>query len=192
MKKLFKIIYYFFVVLVTTIALLLLVSIFPIKGNFQVKVVLSGSMEPTIRTGSVVVIKPEDNYKEGDIITFGKDTKKDIPTTHRIVKTRAVEGVMLFSTKGDANDSPDLRETKQNEIIGKVLFSVPFVGYILDAAKKPLGFAVLVGVPVAIIVFDEVGKIYKEVKRIGAEKRRKKEEELEEKEDGVEENGSDV
>ncbi len=171
MTKAFKIIYYLFFTLVTFVALLLLLSIFPIKDNFQVKIVLSGSMEPAIHTGSIVVIKPEENYKEGDVITFGKDTKKDIPTTHRIVKIRAVEGKLLFTTKGDANDSGDSTEIRKNQIIGKVLFSVPYIGYILDTAKKPIGFAILVGVPVLVIVYDEVKKIYKEVKKMRAKKR---------------------
>jgi signal peptidase len=183
MTEAFKIIYYVFFASVTFIALLLLVSIFPIKDNFQVKIVLSGSMEPAIKTGSIVIIKPEENYKEGDVITFGKDTKKDIPTTHRIIKIRAVEGKLFFTTKGDANDSGDSTEIRKDQIIGKVLFSVPYVGYILDTAKKPIGFAVLVGVPVSIIVFDEVRKIFKEVKKIKAKKREEEEEVIEKNED---------
>lgn len=177
MAKLLKITYYVFFAFITFIALLLLLSIFPIKDNFQVKIVLSGSMEPAIRTGSIVVIKPEENYKEGDIITFGKDTKKDVPTTHRIVKIRAVEGRLLFTTKGDANDSEDSTEIRKDRIIGKVLFSVPYIGYILDTAKKPIGFAVLVGVPVLLIVYDEILNIYREVKKMRARKREKKEKE---------------
>lgn len=155
---------------IITIALLLLVSVFPIPGNIETKIVLSGSMEPAIKTGSIVVIKPEDNYEIGDIITFGKDTKKDIPTTHRIIKMRASSGEILYRTKGDANGDPDGRETNKKSVIGKVLFSIPYLGYILDFAKKPLGFMLLVGIPAGIIIIDEIKKIWMEVRRMKKKK----------------------
>ena len=55
---------------------------------------------------------------------------------------------------------------------------MPYVGYILETAKKPVGFATLLGLPVAVIVFDEVKKIYKEVKKIKAKKREEENEEV--------------
>src|SRR3989344_7570939 len=95
--KIFKILYRTFYVAIIVIVAFLLIALFPIKGNYQIKIVKSGSMEPSIKTGSVVVIKPSVSYTVGDVVTFGKDTKTDIPTTHRIVSTRAVEGVLLFT-----------------------------------------------------------------------------------------------
>ena len=92
MKKLFKIIYYLLITAIIAVALLLTVSIFPIPGNYDVKVVLSGSMEPAIRVGSIIVIKPTDVYGTGDIITYGKDTKTEVPTTHRIIDSRVESG----------------------------------------------------------------------------------------------------
>ena len=170
-NKFFKIIYYALMAGIIAIAVLLIVSIFPITGNIETKIVLSGSMEPAIKTGSIVVIKPEDNYKIGDIITFGKDTKKDIPTTHRIIKMRASSGEILYRTKGDANGGPDGNETNKKSVIGKVLFSIPYLGYILDFAKKPLGFILLVGIPAGIIIIDELKKIWMEVRKIKKKKK---------------------
>ena len=68
--KFFKTIYYIFIAFIATIALLLIISVLPITGNYKVMTVLSGSMEPTIKMGSIVVVKPQENYKIGDIITF--------------------------------------------------------------------------------------------------------------------------
>jgi len=48
--------------------------------------------------------------------------------------------------------------------VGKVLFSVPFVGYAVDFAKKPMGFALIIVVPAAIIIYDEIKKIIQELK----------------------------
>jgi len=179
MDKLFKILYRtFFTVIILVIALLLF-ALFPIKGNYQIKIVKSGSMEPSIRTGSIVVIKPGASYMVGDVVTFGKDTKKDIPTTHRIVSSRAQNGVIMFTTKGDANEDPDTAEIKQNDIHGKVLLDVPFFGYIIDLARQPLGFVVLIILPALIVIYDEGAKIWKEISRLrsktmaGQEKMRK-------------------
>ena len=152
--------------IVIFIAVVIFASILPIPGKLEIKIVQSGSMEPTIKTGGLVVIKPESIYKEGDIITFGKDTKKDIPTTHRIIAIKAESGVVIYTVKGDANNSPDPTEVRQSEIIGKVIFSVPYLGYIMDFAKKPLGFALLIGLPALYIAYDEVAKIVRELKTL--------------------------
>lgn len=164
MKFLFNTIYYIIIAGVMVIALLLLTTLVPIPGNFKIKIVKSGSMEPYIKTGGIVVIKPSDSYNIGDVITFGKDTKTQIPTTHRIVKIDGSGPLRTFTTKGDANDSEDPQVTRLTEISGKVLFTVPYLGFVLDFAKKPLGFFLLVGVPALAIIFDEIMKIISEIR----------------------------
>lgn len=170
MKFLFRTIYYLFVAGIMSIALLLVISLAPISGNYKIKVVKSGSMEPYIKTGGIVVIKPSSSYKVGDVITFGQDTKTQIPTTHRIIEAEGEGATRQFITKGDANDSEDPVPTRESDVSGKVIFTAPYMGYILDFAKRPLGFALLVGIPALLIIFDEIMKIVSEVKRI----RRKK------------------
>src|SRR3989338_8215020 len=65
-------------------ASLFFAPLLPIKGNIEIKIVKSGSMEPAIKTGSIVVIKPASLYGVGDVITFGEDSRTTYPTTHRI------------------------------------------------------------------------------------------------------------
>ena len=149
MKKLYTIGYFAFVAIVVFIALILLGGILPI---------------------------PESSYKVGDIITFGKDTKTEVPTTHRIIGDKVIDGVLIYTTKGDANEDKDTKEVRKDEIIGKTIFSVPYLGYIMDFAKKPLGFILLVGLPALYIVYDEVAKIVAEVKKL----RKKNESNIEE------------
>jgi len=170
MKFLFNFVYYTFVLGILFIALLLITTLVPVPGNFKVKVVKSGSMEPYIKTGGIVVIKPAESYKVGDVITFGEDTKTQIPTTHRIVAVNGNGGSQVFTTKGDANDSEDADTTRFDEIRGKVILTVPYLGYVLDFAKQPIGFGLLVGVPALLIIFEEIVKIISEIKAI----RRKK------------------
>lgn len=172
----FKSIYYIFLTALIVIGGLFLVSVLPIPGNIDVKIVQSGSMEPAIKVGSVVVIKPSKKYDVNDVITFGKDTKVDVPTTHRIIDERVVSGTTLYTTKGDANEDKDIKEVRDSEIIGKVLISIPYLGYILDFAKKPIGFALLIGIPAVIVIYDEVRNIFTETKKM----RRKKDENEEE------------
>jgi len=163
MEKIYKIGYGVFIGAVGLIAVVLIWSALPIEGGLKIKIVQSGSMEPAIKTGALVVIKPSGVYKEGDIITFGKDTKTEVPTTHRIVGVRVESGKTLYQTKGDANDATDMQEVASGEVIGKVLFSLPYVGYILDFAKKPFGFILIIGIPAAMIIYDEAMKIKYEI-----------------------------
>jgi signal peptidase len=152
-----------FLTAVVLIGLLLALSLMPVRGALEVKVVKSGSMEPTIRTGSIVIIKPESSYKVGDIVTFGADTKTQIPTTHRIAAMQGEGASTMLTTKGDANDAPDPSQTSIGSVHGKVIMSVPYAGYVLDFAKQPLGFVLLVGVPAAVIIVEELGNIIKEI-----------------------------
>ena len=171
--KIFKIIYYVFLGFIAAIALLLVVSIFPITGNIKFMVVQSGSMEPAIHTGSVVMVRPVSDYKVGDIITFGQVSKTKAPTTHRILEIKTQGGQTTYLTKGDANNAADTREISKNEIIGRVSFSVPYAGYAVAAARKPLGFALIVVVPAAIIIYDEARKIIKEIGKMRNKKKEK-------------------
>ena len=170
MQTLFKIGYGIFVAALVLLGSLLLVSIVPVPGNIEVKIVQSGSMEPAIKTGAMVVIKPSDEYKVGDVIMFGEDTATKVPTTHRIVADEVRSGVFYYTTKGDANEDPDPQQVKQSEVIGKVLFSISYLGYVLDFAKKPFGFALLIGVPATLVIFDEATNIWRETRRLQAKK----------------------
>jgi signal peptidase len=163
--KIFKIIYSIFVAFIVVVALLLIVSVLPITGNYKIMTVISGSMAPAIKMGSVVMVKPAADYKIGDVITFGPYSKTKAPTTHRIYDIKVEGGAPVYITKGDANNAPDARELQKKDILGKVLVSVPYVGYAVDFAKKPMGFALIIIVPAAIIIFDEIKKIFYELKK---------------------------
>ena len=163
--------YYVFLGFIAIIAVLLIISVLPITGNIKFMTVQSGSMSPAIKMGSVVMVKPIDDYKIGDVITFGQLTKTKSPTTHRIYDIKVVDNTPVYVTKGDANNASDQREISKREIIGKVLISVPYAGFAVDAARKPIGFMLIIIIPAGLIIFDEARKIYEEVK-----KRKKKKE----------------
>lgn len=172
MKKVFKIIYYLILAVIAIVALFLIFSVVPIKGGYKTLVVLSGSMEPKIHTGSVVAVKPAREYKVGDVITFGENTKTKTPTTHRIYEIKETGGVKSYITKGDANNAPDQKPITQAEILGKVLFSIPYAGYGVAAAQKPIGFLLIVIIPAVIIIYEEIQKIKKEILKKLKEKKK--------------------
>ena len=161
--KLFKILQYIFFVVIVIIVLGVIAPLLPIPGNYQILVVQSGSMAPAIKMGSMVVVKPAESYAINDVITFGEMGKDKTPITHRIHDIRVQEGKSIYITKGDANEDIDQKEISGNEVIGKVLFDIPYLGYAVDTAKKPWGFAALIIIPALIIVFDEIRKIWKEI-----------------------------
>ncbi len=166
-----KILTYIFGAMVIIIALLLVVSFFPVTGNYKIMIVQSGSMEPTIKTGSIVIVRPAPSYDVGDVITFGPTPRGKISTTHRIVAENIKNGLETYTTKGDSNDSADLKGVLQKDVLGKMYLSIPFVGYALTAVKEPIGFLVLIIVPALLILFDEGKKIFLELKKMkrGAE-----------------------
>lgn len=171
MTKAFKIIYYIVISFIGIIAILLVVSVFPITGNYKVMIVQSGSMAPEIKMGSVVVVKPthsvnsgQADYKIGDVITFQAGRNNE-PITHRIYDIRVVDGEPRYITKGDVNNAPDQREVSKNEIMGKVFFDIPYLGYVVNFAQKPLGFSLIIIIPAVLIIGDEIKKIYVELKK---------------------------
>ena len=185
--KLFKIIYYVFAGCLAMITLLLVVSVLPITGNFKVMTVLSGSMEPAIKTGGIVVVKPVDDYKIDDVITFQVAKDKD-SVTHRIVDMEVIEGNVSYITQGDANNAPDQQKVQPREIIGKVLFDLPYLGYVVEAAKKPLGFILIIVVPAIVIIYDEFRKIWREIVKLKNKKKDKEQDnKIKELEEEIEE-----
>lgn len=178
MKTLAKIFYGIFIALLVGIALLLVATMVPIPGNIEIKIVKSGSMEPTIRTGSLVIVKPSDTYAIGDIVTFGADTKAQIPTTHRIIQDQVADGKIYYTTKGDANEEQDQNKIPKDLVIGKVMLAIPYAGFIIDFARTPLGFVLLIGIPAGIVIIDELMTIWGEAMAIRRRKSLSKSEHL--------------
>ena len=115
----------------------LLLLILPHVG-ISVDVVLSGSMEPQIRTGGLVFTDTRMQDPEiGDIITY---RIRDRRVTHRVVRK---EGTDLI-TKGDANEGEDLIPVNAEQMIGTVIFTIPFLGYLADFIKRQTIFAILI------------------------------------------------
>ncbi len=139
------------------------VSEVPFLKSHQFFTVLSGSMEPTIMTGSMILVdKSEAPVNKGDIVTFFTPRTKQL-TTHRILNTTYDEKIKknLYSTKGDNNQDPDPWILNDENITGHVRFSIPYAGYLVSFARTPKGFFLLAVLPGLLLIADEIWKVKK-------------------------------
>jgi signal peptidase I len=173
-KKIGSIIYSAFFVCLILIAAVVAVSAFKIPGSYKLLTVQSGSMEPAIRTGSIVVVQPQKLYRKGDVITTSKASSPKVSVTHRILKVKNKDKKLTYITKGDANNTADTEERLPEQVMGKVLFSVPFLGYPVAFAKTRTGLIVLIIIPSTMIVYGEMLNIKNEVVNLLKKKKKKK------------------
>jgi signal peptidase len=125
--------------------------------------VASGSMEPTIPVGSVVAVQPVDpvTLRLGYIITFKSPENPNLIVTHRVNKVTGPPEARLFHTKGDANDDPDLELVPAGNVLGRVRFHLPYLGYLAQFVRTPRGWLYLVAVPAVLVVLMELVNILK-------------------------------
>lgn len=93
--------------------------------GYRFYIIMSGSMEPDIKTSDMIITKESDNYKIGDVIAF-KDA--NFVTAHRIVEISTEDGEKIFKTKGDNNNTADRNLVKSQQIKGKIVNKIPKVG----------------------------------------------------------------
>lgn len=172
-----KVIYWLAIALLAVIALGTVFSVLEAPGGHRLFVVQSGSMEPAIKAGSVVLVAPQKQYKKDEIITFLHDSDanlKDLSATvtHRIFSVHDDEGRATFTTKGDANEDPDQEKVTERQVLGKALFSLPYAGYVVSFAKTKRGLLLLVIFPVVLIICGELMSIKNEVKKLIKERRK--------------------
>ena len=156
MSKTFKKIWNLITTLIVIAAVLLAVLLVGVRlAGLQVFTVLSGSMEPTYHTGSLIYVKKVDAAKlsEGTVITFMLD--ENTVATHRIVGVVPDEdepGVVRYRTKGDANEAEDGGLVHYKNIIGTPVFSIPRLGYLANYIQHPPGTYVAVSAGAAVLL----------------------------------------
>lgn len=116
-------------IVIALVALLLVAFIVLKATGFQFFVVMSGSMEPILPVGSVVLVQPTpyDDIQVGDDISFVVGEER-ITVTHRVIEKD--ENSNTLTTKGVANNISD-DPIPASAVIGKVIFDIPLVGRLL-------------------------------------------------------------
>ena len=142
------------------IAAALFVTLAPRLG-WRVDVVFTGSMEPELGVGSLAVTCPvaPQEIEPGHIISFYSPLNGDL-TSHRVIEVDR-SSLYYFRTKGDANEDADPFVVLPDRVVGRVSFHVPFLGYIVQFVKSPMGLALTLFVPGLIIIAMEVRSIWR-------------------------------
>ncbi len=141
----------------TTVVLVAAVSPFAVFavpqtiGADEGFVVLSGSMEPALSPGDVVIVDASATVGTGDVITY-RTTGDSVPTTHRVVGT-VDDG---YQTKGDANEDADAGVVGPEAVVGRVVLTIPLVGHVILWANTPLGYVTLVVGPLVLLGASEL------------------------------------
>jgi signal peptidase len=123
--------------IITTVAAVAIiwfaVGLFPL----QPALVASGSMEPKMYPGDVVIVAkmPADNIETGDIIQFR--VREGVTIMHRVIEIQETEeGSKVFITKGDNNDEPDSEPVLPDNVVGKAIMTIPKVGWASIMVKQ--------------------------------------------------------
>ncbi len=120
--------------------------------------VISGSMEPEIPVGSIVCSQKVEfaDLKENDIISY--QVSSDTIVTHRIVSIDNEKKQVI--TKGDANNVNDANPVPSSNIIGKVVFSLPLIGYISIHMQSMLGIVIICAIVFILILLNYLPDIF--------------------------------
>ncbi|WP_053366869.1 signal peptidase I SipW [Bacillus sp. FJAT-27245] len=135
--------------------------------GYEIMTVLSGSMEPGIKTGSIIAVKPTTDptkYKKGDIITFKAADNPNILITHRIIDVEKANDFVQYTTKGDNNDSKDLSPVTEGNVVAEYTgFTIPYIGIIMSFIQSKKGAIILLIVPGILMIFWSLYSIWRAI-----------------------------
>ncbi|MDD4285607.1 MAG: signal peptidase I, partial [Eubacteriales bacterium] len=114
--------------------------------GYKPLIVLSGSMEPTILPGDIVIVKevPAEDLQKGDIVSY---LRENSVITHRIMEISQTDGNRNFYTKGDNNNADDGVPVTDDMLEGKYLFRIPRLGHAAIFMQTPTGMLLFIAVP---------------------------------------------
>lgn len=146
------------------VALLVFFALAPRLLGWQFVIVAGGSMEPTIRFGSLAVMAPvdRDSLQLGDIVRYRDPTRPGRVVTHRIVAVS--EDRTTFTTRGDANNVDDPSPVALENVEAGYLFSVPKAGSFARWVGTRAGYMTMVLVPGLVIIAWESASIVRTVR----------------------------
>lgn len=130
-------------------------------GGWQAFIVRSGSMAPRIPTGSVVIAHQAQEYHAQEVVTFRAPFQPTKFITHRVIEKRAEQGSPTYIVKGDANTSADPHVLSSDDILGKTVLTIPYLGYFLGFLQTPAGVVLGIVMPGTILVYEQLRSLKK-------------------------------
>lgn len=174
LKIIFKLLYFIVIAFVCLIAAFLLYYIISsqihagdenYKPRISVYTIISPSMTPNINVYDVVVNIRVDDPQEiqvGDVITYKSTaaTSEGMTITHRVIQRRQLpDGTFEYMTQGDNNAEPDSIYVTYNNVIGKEIITIPYLGHIQFLLANQKGWLFLLLIPVSIYLIREIFKL---------------------------------
>lgn len=142
--------------------------IFFLRTEYPLETPISGSMEPTLKIGDLLIVQGVLNGNEiyahpddGDIIVFRDPRTPSSLIVHRAIDKINVSGTWYFITKGDNNPTRDYfsgfpEGVPFDFVIGKVIWHIPYLGYVKIYLGTPLGMAVSILILVAFLLIENI------------------------------------
>jgi len=138
------------------------VLIAALRTDYPLHTPISPSMEPTLNIGDLLIVQGVDNFedinaehKNGDIIVFQKPGNPNDFVVHRAVEKSTASGnIPYLITKGDNNPSEDPWKVREENLIGKVIWRIPLLGYIKIFLGTPVGVAITIIVFLLLILLE--------------------------------------
>ena len=148
-----------FGVLLAALALVAAATV-PSLAGYHTYAIDGGSMEPTLNVGDAAVTKPTSprSLEIGDVIVR-RDVQGGRPVLHRIVDVVTVDGQLAFITQGDQSSAPDVQPVIFSGSGEKVVYRVPYAGYLLSFAESWPGRLLLVGLPFLLLAAALAGDV---------------------------------
>ena len=149
----------------------------PTMFGHQMFIVQGGSMSPAFEAGSLAFIRPVDAYtvKVGDVITYV--TQGDSFTTHRVAAVNMDGGELSFTTRGDANLVDDSLPVYPENLVGKVVQTLPYAGFVLSYGQTPTGVLLMVIIPGIFVIAFELRNLFHYAAELEEEKKKEQEQE---------------
>jgi signal peptidase len=138
--------------------------------GYQLKTVLSGSMEPRIQTGSVIAVKSLDEeertqLQKGDVITFKED--ENMLITHRVIDVISTNSGVQYATKGDNNNTPDSSLVLANNVVAEYNgFTIPYAGYLINFSQSPNGSILFMILPGVLMLGYSIISIWRVLRQV--------------------------
>ena len=166
-KKILNYICTFIISVLLFLSIILLIQTFINKKEvpnilgYKFFVITSGSMEPNIKVKNFIISKEIEtkDLQIGDVITYRQE---NIFVTHRIIDIYKRNGIYSFVTKGDNNNVKDSKKVKEDDIEGKYVLKVPFIGFILLLIQTKVGLISIIILPILLTILS---KLTKELKK---------------------------
>jgi len=160
-----RVLHWSVVALLLAVIAALATAVVPGLFGYSTYMVYGGSMGEALPNGSVAIADwvPATAVQKGDTIVIGVDVKGErLPKAHRVTRVDTLGGRFVIQTKGDANSGPDpdLVVLAESERVMKVQRHVPLAGYVVYFVQTPLGWALAVMLPAALLCAATIRQIW--------------------------------